>query len=201
MLKRKWWRFWHLPGQPLPPVVVRLADGTLHECPVVERPRKFDQVLDSWDMAFKDTKASAFVVGQVWGRVAADKFLLDQVRAKLNFPKTVAAVRDLTGKWPLSTAHLVEDKANGPAVIASLRSEIAGIVEIEPDGSKEARAAAVSPQIEAGNVYLPHPLLFEWVEALIDECATFPNGAYADQVDALTQALIRMLNMLELTLY
>lgn len=201
MLKRKWWRFWHLPGQPLPPVQIRLADGSLHECPVVERPAKFDEVLQSWDMAFKDTKASAFVAGQVWGRKSADKFLLDQVRAKLAFPRTVAAVRDLSAKWPLAAAKLVEDKANGPAVIASLQSEIAGLIAVEPDGSKEARAAAVSPMIESGNVYLPHPMLFAWVEAFIDECATFPNGAYADQVDAMTQALIRMLQMLELTFF
>lgn len=201
MLKRKFWRFWHLPGQPLPPVQVRLADGSLHECPVVERPATFDEVLQSWDMSFKDTKASAFVAGQVWGRKAADKFLLDQVRAKLDFTRTLEAVRDLSTKWPKAAAKLVEDKANGPAVISALRSEIAGLIAVEPDGSKEARAAACSPQIEAGNVYLPHPALYAWVEAFIDECATFPNGAYKDQVDAMTQALIRMLQMLELTFY
>ena len=54
-----------------------------------------------------------------------------------------------------------------------------------------ARAAAVSPLIEAGNIYLPHPLYAPWVNDFIEECAAFPNGAHDDQVDAMTQALLR----------
>ena len=87
---------------------------------------------------------------------------------------------------------MIEDRANGPAVIQTLQSKLAGLIAIEPDGSKEARAHAASPQIESGNIYLPHPLIADWVEALIAECGAFPNSAYADQVDALTQALIRL---------
>jgi hypothetical protein len=30
-----------------------------------------------------------------------------------------------------------------------------------------------------------------WVNEFIEECATFPNGAHDDQVDAMTQALLR----------
>jgi phage terminase large subunit-like protein len=54
-------------------------------------------------------------------------------------------------KWPQALLKLVEDKANGPAVIASLGRMVPGIVPEEPHGSKEARAAAVSPLVEAGN--------------------------------------------------
>jgi predicted phage terminase large subunit-like protein len=50
---------------------------------------------------------------------------------------------------------------------------------------------ALSPLIEAGNVYLPHPQFAPWVSDLIEECAAFPNGAHDDQVDAMTQALLR----------
>ena len=47
------------------------------------------------------------------------------------------------------------------------------------------------PMIEAGNVYLPHPLYAPWVNDFIEECVAFPNGAHDDQVDAMTQALRR----------
>jgi predicted phage terminase large subunit-like protein len=191
ILKRWWWRFWAPAGIDLPPVRVRDGDGNQHECSVVQLP-ELEEQLQSWDMAFKDTKASAYVVGQVWGRKGADRFLLDQSRDKLDMPATLAAVRALTTKWPSARSKLVEDKANGPAVIATLRHEIAGLIPIEPDGTKEARAAAISPQIESGNVYLPHPAVAAWVDELINECAMFPNGQYADQVDTLTQALSRM---------
>jgi phage terminase large subunit-like protein len=40
-------------------------------------------------------------------------------------------------------------------------------------------------------VYVPHPLYAPWVNDFIEECAAFPNGAHDDQVDAMTQALLR----------
>jgi hypothetical protein len=58
-----------------------------------------------------------------------------------------------------------------------------------------ARAQAVSPQVESGNVYLPHPAIASWVEAFVEECATFPNAKYDDQVDQMSQALNRLRTM------
>lgn len=152
-----------------------------------------DTVILSWDMTFKDTKGSDFVVGQVWGRAGADAYLIDQVRARLDFPGTLKAFRSQVQQWPEAAAKYVEDKANGPAVIAMLRREVAGIIPVTPDGGKEARAAAVSPFIEAGNVHLPDPATHPWVHGFIEECAAFPRGAHDDQVDAMTQALNKLL--------
>jgi predicted phage terminase large subunit-like protein len=47
-------------------------------------------------------------------------------------------------------------------------------VAVVPDGGKVAGAQAVSPQVESGNVYLPHPAIAPWVEAFVEECSTFP---------------------------
>jgi predicted phage terminase large subunit-like protein len=78
------------------------------------------------------------------------------------------------------------------AVLQTLKHEMAGLIAVNPEGGKIARAHAVSPQIESGNVYLPHPSLYPWVEPFIESCAAFPNGSYDDDVDALTQALNKM---------
>ena len=88
-------------------------------------------------------------------------------------------------------AKLIEDKANGSAVIQMLSREIQGILPVNPEGGKVARASAVSPLIEAGNIFLPHPLHAPSVNDFIEECAAFPNAAHGDQVDAMTQALLR----------
>ncbi len=136
------------------------------------------------------------MVGQVWGRIGSVYLLGDQVRARMDCPTTVKAVRDLSQKWPGTLAKLIEDKANGSAVIQMLTHEIPGILPVNPSGGKIARAAAVSPLIEAGNVYLPHPLHAPWVMDFIEECAAFPNGTHDDQVDAMTQAIIRW-NMIQ----
>lgn len=73
-----------------------------------------------------------------------------------------------------------------------LRHEVDGLIAVNPKGGKEARAHAVSPQIEAGNVYLPILNLPPWRDSFIEECAVFPNGAHDDQVDSMTQALLRL---------
>lgn len=153
----------------------------------------YDELLMSWDMAFKDTDSSDYVVGQVWMRRGADAYLLEQVRGRWDFVETCNQFEQLAARWPQAVLKLVEDKANGPAVIASLRNRIAGIVPEEPQGSKEARARAVSPLVEAGNVYVPAPALAPWVGGLIEECAGFPTATNDDQVDALTQALNRLI--------
>jgi predicted phage terminase large subunit-like protein len=76
-------------------------------------------------------------------------------------------------------------------VIQILSHEIPGLLPVNPQGGKIGRAAAVSPLVEAGNIYLPHPLHAPWVNDFIEECVQFPNGAHDDQVDAMTQALLR----------
>lgn len=149
----------------------------------------FDQVIQSWDLTFKDTGHSDYVVGQVWGRTGHRAWLLDMVRARLDFTATIAAIRDMHARWPQARAVFIEDKANGPAVITSLSRELPGIVPVEPDGGKYARAVSIQPFTAAGNVLLPDPSLLPAVTYLTEEAADFPNGQHDDTVDALTQAL------------
>src|SRR5579864_9426062 len=187
IFKRHWWRYWQPPGANLPPVVVQLPDGSYQSIHAVYRPTRGVEQIESWDCSFKDLETSDFVVGQVWGRVGADFFLGDQVRDRMDCPTTVKAVRDLSDRYPGSLAKLIEDKANGSAVIQMLKHEIEGILPVNPEGGKVARAMAVSPLVEAGNVFLPHPSIAPWVNDFTEECAPFPNGAHDDQVDAMTQ--------------
>jgi predicted phage terminase large subunit-like protein len=191
IFKRHWFRYWQPRGGNLPPVIVRLPDGTQQAIVAIEMPYHVNEQIQSWDCAFKDLETSDYVVGQAWARLGALYFLGEQTRRRLDFPATVNAVRELSRQFPGTLAKLIEDKANGSAVIQMLYREIPGILPVNPEGGKIARAAAVSPLIEAGNVYLPHPLYALWVNDFIEECAAFPNGAHDDQVDAMTQALLR----------
>lgn len=180
MLRAKWWQEYETPLWLDRPDGTRVVTG-------------FDDLLVSWDMAFKGAEDSDFVVGQVWGRRGVDSYLLDQVRAQLDFPATCKAVRQLNARWPQAWINVVEDKANGTAVLASLRHVIPGLVPEEPQGGKEARVAAVSPLVESGNVFLPSPELAPWVGDFIEEASAFPTGAHDDQVDAMSQALNRLI--------
>lgn len=161
----------------------------------VSLPEEIDSEIQSWDLAFKDKATSDYAVGQVWGSKGADRYLLDQSRARMDLPQTKEAIRGLSAKWPQAGAKLVEDKANGPAVIQELQHEIAGLIEVTPEGGKIARAHAVSAQAESGNIYLPHPAMTSWVDGFVEEATAFPNARHDDQVDAMTQALHRLRGM------
>jgi len=56
------------------------------------------ELAQSWDMSFKDTKGSDYVVGQVWMRRGIDAYLLDQVRDRLSFTGTYQTMRTLSAK-------------------------------------------------------------------------------------------------------
>lgn len=155
-----------------------------------ELPTKFDDACQSWDMTFKGSDGSDYVVGQVWYRIGGEYYLVDQVRGRWSFVETAQAVRDLSAKWPKVCKKLIENKANGPAVESTLGKEISGIVLVEPQGGKVARANASTPLWEAGNVWIPE--LAPWVSDFAHEHCAFPTAAHDDQVDTSSQALTHL---------
>lgn len=199
IFKKSDWRYWKPKGAKMPPVVVEIIDDetkvvTLTQVEAVDLPSSFEEMLQSWDLAFKETKTSDFVAGQVWGRMQANFYMVDYFKQRADINKTMDAIRAFTAKWPQAVAKLVEDKANGPAVIQLLTGKIAGLIPVQPEGGKVARAHAASPAVESHNVYLPHPALYGWTDEFIESCAGFPNLAHDDDVDAFTQAMIRFLS-------
>jgi predicted phage terminase large subunit-like protein len=107
----------------------------------------------------------------------------------MSFTESLKAFREQAEKWPRARTKLIEDKANGPAIVDTLRHEIPSIIAVDPEGGKEARAAATSPEVEAGNVYLP--LHAPWRDDYIEEHASFPKSAHDDAVDQQSRALLR----------
>ncbi len=156
-------------------------------------PADLDYILQSWDFSLKDEKRNDPVVGQIWGVRGVDAFLIDQIRRRMDLPASINAVRAMTKKYPATWLKLVEDKANGPAVIQSLRHEIPGLTSWPPKGqrmtSKEQRVDAVSPLFSGKNIWFPDPSIAPWIPDYVEELVAFPNAANDDQVDATTQAL------------
>jgi predicted phage terminase large subunit-like protein len=130
----------------------------------------------SWDMTFKDTKGTDFVVGQVWMRRGADAYLLDQVRAA--WTSSRRAARSGSSR-PAGRRRAEAGRGQGQRPrrdLLAARTPCPGSSRRSRTASKEARAAAVSPLVEAGNVWLPAPELAPWVGDFIEECAGFPTA-------------------------
>ena len=154
---------------------------------------QLEEVAISVDCTFKDLQTSDYVAVQAWGSRGADDFLIRRVKERMSFSATCDAVRTmhalLTSMGYDVAAVLIEDKANGSAVISTLQSKIQGVIPIQPEGGKAARAYAMQPSQEAGNVHLPDPEVDPKVETMIGACASFTGaeGGDDDEVDAMTQ--------------
>ena len=59
-----------------------------------------DEMVISVDASFKDKKDSDFCVIQSWGKAGANKYLIDQIRDRMNFPQTVQALDHLAPNTP-----------------------------------------------------------------------------------------------------
>lgn len=169
LLKREWWRYY-------------TQD---------ELPQNMQYTLLSVDAAFKGGDDNDYVAIQLWGKYNDKYYLLDRLKAHLDFVSTLAAVRDFKKRYPDILTILIEDKANGTAIINVLSQEIDGIVPIEPAGGKISRVNAVSSVIENGRVFLPR--FASYTSEFVAECSAFPNAAHDDEVDSMSQALHQMI--------
>lgn len=150
-------------------------------------------MLISVDATFKDKEDNDFVSIQVWGKRNSDFYLIDRVKEHFGFTETLNVIRQLRNKYNKCSAVLIEDKANGSAIVEVLQREFSGIIPINPEGGKIARANAVSPSFESGNVYFPKNK--QWLYDYETELVSFPNAEHDDDVDCTTQAVNRLRNI------
>lgn len=148
--------------------------------------------VQSWDMNFGGTTGRSFVVGQVWLAAYPNFHVVDQVRGRWDFDEICDQVRILTARWPKAVTKYVEDAAAGRPTVITLQKEIPGFELVRPVGSKRARAEATTGLWKAGNVLLPEDA--PWVPDFEQEHENFTgaDGEMNDQVDAGTQALLKL---------
>ena len=162
-------------------------------------PSDLEEYAQSWDLSVKGGPGHDYVVGLVAARKGADIYLIDRVKGQLSFPETLVAIRRLSKQYPMTRSIFVEDTANGPAVIDTLKHEIPGLIAVPAQGDKIQRAVACVPRVEAGNVFLPRPTAPNgrriperaWVDDFILQLGAFPAAAYDDDTDAFAQLVIR----------
>lgn len=167
LVKRSWWRFYDKKS------ITEFASSVI-----------------SVDATFKDGEENDFVAIEVWGKIGNDYYLRYCLNRHMDFPETVKAIRTVRKLYPDALAVLIEDKANGSAIIQTLQKEMF-CVPVNPKGGKEARVNAVSPAIESGHVYLPSGE--PWLHEFVDQFTAFPAGKNDDMVDSASQALSYML--------
>lgn len=158
----------------------------------------------SVDCTFKNNKDSDYVAGLVWAQSGADIYLLPICfHNRLSFTGTLDAIAMMVGgqsvdkkhtfpgTYPFIKVKLVEDKANGTAIIDTMRHQVAGMIPFDPGtASKDSRLESVSWRFRAGNIFLPHESIAPWIKDYIWELCSFPRSRRDDYVDATSQALL-----------
>lgn len=166
----------------------------------------------SVDATFKDTETSDFVAIELWGLKGRDVYLWKLINKRMGFLGTLDKIKQLCKEFPDIDELVIEDKANGSAIIDSLKYSdgVPPVVGVNPIGGKYARAQATSPFVSTGVVHLPVDFTaaeeeeVEWDskedlsarEKFIKQHSTFPYGKRDDMVDSETQALSRIIKLI-----
>jgi predicted phage terminase large subunit-like protein len=151
-------------------------------------PESFDRKIISVDCSFKDLRTSDYVAVIVVGVLGSRRYLLHVTNAHLDLTGTENEIRNAHATFGPISAVLVEDKANGPAVISHLKDHISGMIAVNPEGGKVARVVAASPEFQANNWIIERN--GPWAHKVVEQLTMFPNAKNDDIVDAITQAAI-----------
>ena len=182
IFKEEWFELWP-DGRPLPP---------------------FAYIVQSWDTAYTEKTANDPTACTTWG-VFNDKgvfavILLDAWDEHMDFPDMrERAIKESQYRYGSNEKRidviLIEEKGSGISLIQELRLARLPIITYNPGkASKEQRAHAVSPLVQAGLVYVPESETRKgkpktWAMPFIQQVTTFPYAKNDDYVDTFTQAL------------
>lgn len=174
--------------------------------------KEFEFTVMSVDATFKQTETSDMVAITVWGLRRNHIYLWKLINKRMGFVDTCNKIKQLV-KDCVVDQLLIEDKANGSAIIDSFRylPDMPPIVGINPQGGKYSRAQAVSPFIATGVVHIPTDFTvdemkdIEWDgreknlqghQMFITQHSKFPFMKHDDMVDSETQAIARLIKLI-----
>ena len=174
--------------------------------------KEFEFTVMSVDATFKQTETSDMVAITLWGLRRNHIYLWKLVNKRMGFVDTCNKIKQLV-KDCVVDQLLVEDKANGSAIIDTFRymENMPPIVGVNPQGGKYSRAQAVSPFIATGVVHIPTDFTeeemrdIEWDgreknlqghHMFIMQHSRFPFMKHDDMVDSETQAIARLIKLI-----
>ena len=174
--------------------------------------RDFEYICLSVDATFKKTETSDMVAMGLWGIAQNHIWLYKLVNKRMGFVETVDRIKKFCLDFPEITELIIEDKANGSAIIDVLKytDGIPPTVGVNPLGGKYSRAQAIAPFVSSLAVHIPDDFTYseekeiEWdtdepydgTKKFIVQHKKFPFMAHDDMVDMTSQALNRMIKLI-----
>jgi predicted phage terminase large subunit-like protein len=159
-----------------------------YEAPLQRQPG--DEIVQSWDTAYKATELSDYSVCTTWAVRGNQHYLVHVFREKLDYPNLKKKVIE-HAQLHEADVVIIENKGSGISLIDDLRQGgAAGMpmpIAFDPENDKVTRMATQSAKIESGQVFLPRKAT--WLDDFRTELLQFPKGKNDDQVDSFSQFL------------
>ncbi|WP_161594687.1 phage terminase large subunit [Marimonas lutisalis] len=171
--------------QPGESEFLSLEDLVLAE--TLPNEKNFVRFVQSWDTAVNDGPRCDYSVCLTFGWHAFEEswYLLDVLRQRLKYPDLKDRVQYMQKKWRCDLV-LIEDSANGSAILQELRREVHRVFRAVPVNSgKLDRFVPQTDWLKSGKFVIPSDK--PWFDEFRRELLAFPNTTHNDQVDALTQ--------------
>lgn len=177
-------------------------------------------IIQSWDTALSEKDKAAYSCCHTYGVWKTERgtpalILLSRWRARVEYPelrKTALMLAEdyLNDNWkkPIDKIDpkrrpnmiLIEAKSSGDSLIADFARVGITATPFRPDrryGDKVERVRRITHLLEAGMIYVPYQgpgfeRPFNWVDQFLMSMTTFPNAESRDDVDVMTQTLLRL---------
>jgi predicted phage terminase large subunit-like protein len=160
----------------------------------------------SFDTALKDKEGNAYSAMVVFELMTDYRLRTVRVwRARPTFPELPHKIRSFAERYNndgLLRAVIIEDKASGISALQTLRKTAPHwlarlLVPIIPTTDKIMRAEQAAVWCSNGSVLLPAPADdVPWLNDFETELFDFPASEFNDQVDAVSQGIIYLENIL-----
>jgi predicted phage terminase large subunit-like protein len=145
------------------------------------------RVVQSWDTGFKTGEENSYSACTTWVETEKGYYLVHAWWERVTFPELKRSAVELCERYKPDEV-LIEDKASGQSLLQELSETTKmPIKPVKPSADKIARAHAVTPVFESGNVYIPEGEL--WADEVIEHAARFPRTKNTDVIDSVTQAI------------
>lgn len=153
----------------------------------------FKEFIISWDLAVYAKDTSDYSVGILGAKTDNGVVILDESRWKADFNEAVINIKNYHDMVEASLKKkgiqksikmIIENKANGPAIVSALRQNMKNIEEINVGNkSKFDRAQILAYHMRMNEVFYS----YDMKEEFINEIMNFPKLRYDDRVDAVGQ--------------
>jgi predicted phage terminase large subunit-like protein len=157
------------------------------------------QVIISVDANFKKKSETVDQAGiTVWSIIQNKLYLLHFVSRKMSYPELKAEVRDLAMRYrECYWFILVEEAANGYALIDELKMQFPNVLGVSPHGkTKRERAQYALPMFMDGGVMLPSSGLCPNIHEFIKQFQVF-RGLDDNEVNDLVDSSVQVMNFLQ----